>query len=146
MGSGAVRRGTNPPRGTFLVMVPARAPSSSSSSLFGCQRPPSARAGRTSGRGAIAESAITPLAHSTSELLIQISSRKAGLWSHPAGGPTGRRLAPGRNEEGPPGFPGGPSWRGSDGRHFIRLRVLQGGSCCRRRDNYRAETAELSPL
>ena len=92
----------NKPRTRHVVhtWVPAKAPSSSS--LFGCQRSPAAHAGRTSGRDAIADSAIAPLAHSESGLLIQIVSRKSQIVGRSDGSSA-------RNEEGPPGFPGGPS-------------------------------------
>ena len=59
---GKACRARNDPRARHVTScwVPAKAPSSSS--LFGFQRSPAARAGRTSGRDAIAESANTPFA------------------------------------------------------------------------------------
>jgi hypothetical protein len=66
--------GKNPgARHVVFRWVPARAPSSSS--LFSCQRPPAARAGRTSGRSAITESAIALFA--CSRLRITNSDRES---------------------------------------------------------------------
>lgn len=82
---------------------------------------------RTSGVGAIADPAIAPLAYSRSGLMIQITSHEIRLCLHPASGrgaagscpvrPRTSEAGPGaadRNEEGPPGFPGGPSRVWSD--------------------------------
>lgn len=88
-----VPRARNKPgaRHVLLHRVPARAPTSS---LFGCQRAPSARAGRTSGSDAIAESAMAPFACSQSGFgNPDIESQSRIVMSPEARGPKRRRAA-----------------------------------------------------